>query len=112
MKQSLTSDAVMTYFDPYKFTEMVVDASPVGLAGAPPGILGPMKKKNIYIFLHLHYITFMHLADAFQRSFLLVFQFWGAPVSWEPFESSSLSPLHGAPGVLGPCWNREVAHMN
>ena len=31
MKQSLTSDAVMTYFDPCKHTELVVDASPVGL---------------------------------------------------------------------------------
>lgn len=31
MKQNLTSDAVMTYFDPNKVTKLVVDASPVGL---------------------------------------------------------------------------------
>uniref|UniRef100_A0A672G681 Reverse transcriptase RNase H-like domain-containing protein n=1 Tax=Salarias fasciatus TaxID=181472 RepID=A0A672G681_SALFA len=31
MKDSLTSDTVMSYFDPEKHTELVVDASPVGL---------------------------------------------------------------------------------
>lgn len=31
LKRSLTCDAVMTYFDPHKLTELVVDASPVGL---------------------------------------------------------------------------------
>lgn len=31
LKQSLSNNAVMTYFDPSKVTELVVDASPVGL---------------------------------------------------------------------------------
>ena len=31
IKDSLTSDTVMAYFDPGKDTELIVDASPVGL---------------------------------------------------------------------------------
>ena len=31
IKDSLTSDTVMAYFDPAKDTELIVDASPVGL---------------------------------------------------------------------------------
>ena len=33
LKETLTGDKVMTYFDPGKKTEIVVDASPVGLGG-------------------------------------------------------------------------------
>ena len=33
LKEALTGDKVMTYFDPRKKTEIVVDASPVGLGG-------------------------------------------------------------------------------
>ena len=33
LKDALTSDAVMAYFDPELDTEIEVDASPVGLAG-------------------------------------------------------------------------------
>ena len=33
LKQALTGDQVMTYFDPKKQTEIIVDASPVGLGG-------------------------------------------------------------------------------
>ncbi len=32
LKQTLTSETVMTFFDPAKETELWVDASPVGLA--------------------------------------------------------------------------------
>ena len=33
LKTALSSDTVMTYFDPNRETEIIVDASPVGLAG-------------------------------------------------------------------------------
>lgn len=43
MKQSLTTDAdlMMTYFDPHKLTELVVDASPVGLGAVLAQRNGP-----------------------------------------------------------------------
>ena len=33
LKSALSSDTVMTYFDPNRNTEIIMDASPVGLAG-------------------------------------------------------------------------------
>jgi len=47
MKRSLTSDAVMTYFDPYKLTELVVDASPVGLAAVLAQRSGPHEPARV-----------------------------------------------------------------
>lgn len=47
MKQSLTSDAIMTYFDPYKLTELVVDASPVGLGAVMAQRNGPHEPARV-----------------------------------------------------------------
>ncbi|XP_051992411.1 uncharacterized protein K02A2.6-like [Xyrauchen texanus] len=47
MKQSLTSDAVMTYTDPYKLTELVVDASPVVLGAVLAQRMGPHEPARV-----------------------------------------------------------------
>lgn len=43
----LTSYAVMTYFDPHKLTELVVDASPVGLGAVLAQRDGPNEPTGV-----------------------------------------------------------------